>query len=180
MYKLLYTVLIITTFSCVKNDNKEKLITESNNEYTYVGVLRSHDIDTVYWVTLNIDQSDSFFIYKAIEYFRHDKNEHDLKLPKDKGFFEEYGFELYSSKEIKFRNQKYEVLKYVTGQEIDDGLMFYFYLDKVGFINYKSASWGTYYRLYKTKDEKINELVFYLNEKIISDNTFFSEYKYIK
>jgi len=77
-------------------------------------------------------------------------------------------------KKIYCGKETYFIYKYQLDMpNADDEEMYFFYNPKFGMLIDKSA-WGNYTRLFQTNSISLNQTAFYLCDKIISDEDFFS------
>ena len=149
---------------------------ETEKSYTYLTIHRNNYIDTVKW-DLSVDylnETDSFFIFRGVENRRERSDSTTLYFPKFSETRDKYGFRLINSKTFTFEKQEFQVYKYISGESIGDGVTLSYFEPSIGMILHKSASWGTYLRLVKTEDTELDKIIFFLNDKIIANPSFFS------
>ena len=176
MVKLKHTInwfLSLVIFTCLLACRTKT----QENTYTFLEVHRNHYIDTVLWQWTDtaLIETDTVFHVSYTEFRRGSEFDFNYTLPKDNKYMVSYGYELADSLMVYYEKEELVIYKYEAGHQIGDGLMFTYFEPSIGILLIKSASWGTYARLIHTGDSKLDKKVFYLNEQVISNESFFNE-----
>jgi hypothetical protein len=145
-------------------------------------VRRGNRIDTLRRKLIEQYETDSFFIVKYLEDWEYYQGKIldeviviERRFPKDTST-NTLEFGLVSLDSIRFEGKYYKIYKYYENPDITDAFMLYFYSPQFGVLIDRSVSWGTYSRYLYSDIPENDPTIFFLTEKIISDEKYFKGY----